>query len=623
MIATLKFHQKVLSAAALIVLTAYATFALFNDYTQNASLERASQEKLDELGETVSGKIENWMIGRVMLVQGMAEELQSSEANVTPMLERKLFAKTFEYVYLGGEDGAFTMRPFEEMPSDYDARTRPWYTEAKRQNDVIMTEPYVDAASKQLIMTIAAPAGNRGVVAGDLSLKTLVDSLAQIDIGGKGHVFLVSHDGKVLVHKNTDMIMKGIKQLYPQHNVVLGKTMTEVDSQGEQALVAFTPVDNLPGVNWYVGVELDKEKAFAELYSFRYSAIIATTISVLAVMGLLSILIKVLMKPVVVMSKTMESIAEGEGDLTQRLYVTTQDEFGILGNAFNRFVERIHTSIKEVALTTEHLNDVAALVSSASNSSMSNSDEQASRTNTVAAAINELGAAAQEIARNAADASQEASSARGLAEEGSQVVNQTITAMNALSEKILASCQTIESLNQKTVSIGHILEVIKGISDQTNLLALNAAIEAARAGEAGRGFAVVADEVRSLAHKAQDSANEIHGMISELQNDASASVASMLESQKLSEESVLVANKAGERLVSVTARISEIDGMNQSVATATEEQTAVVESLNVDVTEINSLNQEGVENLTATLRACRDLEAEAGRLKHLVGGFKI
>ena len=254
---------------------------------------------------------------------------------------------------------------------------------------------------------------------------------------------------------------------------------------------------------------------------------------------------------------------------------------------------------------------------------MVNSDEQANRTNSVAAAINELGAAAQEIARNAADASRQASDARQQAEGGRQVVERTMAAMNELSAKISASCINIEQLNSKTANIGQILEVIKGISEQTNLLALNAAIEAARAGEAGRGFAVVADEVRGLAQRTRASAQEIHSMIDELQAGAREAVTAMLESQRYSEQSVEIGNQAGERLGNVTRHIVDIDTTNQSVATATEEQTAVVGSLNQDISAISILNQGGVENLRTPLGACADLELQARRLQQLVGSFRV
>ncbi|AXQ49541.1 MAG TPA: chemotaxis protein [Pseudomonas sp.] len=620
----LRFSHKILLAASLIVILAFSLFTFYNDYLQRNAIRQDLENYLAEMGESTSTNIRNLFDGRIKLVENLAQNIAQQPANAETLMGQNALISSFLTVYLGKVDGGFSVRPDSKMPDGYDPRTRPWYKDGMNAQGTILTEPYIDmATNKMVIGIISKVSANVGVVGGDLALDGLVQIINSLNFGGMGYAFLVNDQGKILVHPDKDLVMKSLSDLFPQDTPKLSGALTEVSADGQARLLTFTPIKGLPSANWYIGLSVDRDKAFAMLSTFRTSAVIATLVAVVIIIGLLGLLIRVLMQPLLTMTRAMEDIAEGEGDLTKRLSIHSDDEFGILGKAFNRFVERIHGSIREVSSATEQVNEVALRVISASNSSMANSDEQSNRTNSVAAAINELGAAAQEIAGNAAQASQHASSARLLAEEGQQVVERNIAAMNRLSDLIVTSSAHIETLNSKTVNIGQILEVITSISQQTNLLALNAAIEAARAGEAGRGFAVVADEVRNLAHRTQESAQQVQTMIEELQVGARESVDTMSQSQRHSQDSMQIANQAGERLDSVTVRIGEIDGMNQSVATATEEQTAVVDSINMDINEINMLNQEGVENLQATLRACSDLEQQATRLKHLVGSFRI
>ncbi|MCK9816490.1 MAG: methyl-accepting chemotaxis protein [Candidatus Pseudomonas colombiensis] len=626
----MKFSHKILLAAALVVAVAFACFILFNDYRQRQALRSSTESSMQELGSLTTSNIQTWLESRMQLLQSLAQQI-AVDGNGADSLKRSVglpaYTGNFQLSYFGGQDGVMFSVPAGNRPADYDPRARGWFKAATGAGQTVVTEPYIAASSGKLVITVATPVQHQnqfiGVAGADIDLSSVSAIINSLNFGGHGHAFIVSADGKILIHPDSKLILKSLSEAYPDGAPQVSPGMKEVTVNGKTQFISFTQVKGVPSANWYVALVLEQDTAFAMLSEFRTSAIIAMAIAVVIIISLLGMLIRMLMQPLHVMGRAMHDIAEGEGDLTKRLTIHGNDEFGALGQSFNRFVERIHGSIREVSSATGQVNEVALRVVAASNSSMFNSDQQASRTNSVAAAINQLGAAAQEIAQNAALASQHSSDARSLAEEGQQVVDKTISAMHQLSAKISDSCGNIETLNSNTVNIGQILEVITSISQQTNLLALNAAIEAARAGEAGRGFAVVADEVRNLAHRTQDSAQQVQKMIEELQVGAREAVNTMTESQRESESSVGIANQAGERLLSVTQRIGEIDGMNQSVATATEEQTAVVESINVDISEINTLNQEGVENLQATLRACSDLEQQASRLKQLVGSFRI
>ncbi len=624
----LKFSQKILLAVSTVVVVVFAVFALYGDYRQRNEISGNIENNLHTTGQVLAQNIQTWLSDRLLLVDAMAQvvALDPAREKVRSLLQQPALTSTFVASYSATREGAFDIFPERVMPDGYDPRLRPWYSDALK-NGPILTEPYIGVGSDYLVMSEAAPVKSGGQVLGVFGVNISLDKLSRMinaqDFGGIGYAFLVSTDGNILVHPDKTLVTKNLHDIYGLEPSRIGAELTRVRQAGSTQLLTFMPVQGLPSVKWYVGLAVDKGKAYAALTQFRLSVLIATVVLLAITFVLLSLLIRLLMKPLHHMTHALEDIAQGDGDLTQRLAIQSRDEFGNLAGAFNRFVERIHASIREVASTTARLSQVASRVVNASNASMSNSDDQSHRTSSVAAAINQLGAAAQEIAVNAADASQGASDARDTADEARRVVERSIQAMDELSAKILSSSARIEQLDSHTSSIGQILKVIQAISEQTNLLALNAAIEAARAGESGRGFSVVADEVRNLAGRTQASAQQIHGMIEELQVGSRQAVRTMTESQQYSAESVAIANQAGEHLGQVTRRIGEIDGMNQSVAAATEEQTAVVEAINLDITQIDTLNKDAVENLNATLLACSDLEEQTARLEQLVSGFRI
>ena len=625
----LRFRHKILIPTSLLVILVFFCFGLFNYQKQREDTRRNLEGQLRELIEISADNIQNWVSGRALLVENLAQNIGAQGLDpVQQLISQPVVAATFDFTYLGTQQGQYLLDPPDDLlPADYDPRQRPWYQDAWRAGGMILTEPYRDAGTQQLTVTLATPVRDArgepfGVVGGDLVIDAIDRILNSLDFNGIGHAFLVSDEGVLLIHPQREWVGKRIADLFGYSAPQIGPGFSEVRVEGARRIVTFAPVEGIPA-RWFVGLSVDRDAAYAPLTQFRNSALLAMLIAVGLMIALLSVLIRVLLRPILAMGRAMGDIAEGEGDLTRRLRVHAHDEIGEVALAFNRFVERIHQSIRDVSVATGELNGVAAQVVRASNASKSNSEEQSARTTSVVAAINELGATAEEIAGNAARASGEATEAAAHAGEGRQAVEDTIEAMRALLARLDDSRAEIDSLNDKALDIGRILEVIQAISAQTNLLALNAAIEAARAGEAGRGFAVVADEVRHLAGRTQASAQEIQEMIDALQAGARQSVDIMQESLQQGEASMRVASQAGERLEQVTRRIDEISGMNQSVAAATEEQTAVIEVLNQDMVQIDELNRHGVDNLQATFEACATLDQQAARLKRLVETFRI
>ena len=378
---------------------------------------------------------------------------------------------------------------------------------------------------------------------------------------------------------------------------------------------------NLDGIEAQVALVEAKVHERMEGVVLSIVGIALLVLLVIAVAGL--VLANTILRPLTLMKANLDDIAAGEGDLTRRLTVTSQDELGELAGSFNRFVDKIHGLVRQITEMTSQLTGLVNQVSDQAQRSDKAMERQRHETDQVATAINEMSAAAQEVAKSAQNAAVAAQQTDEEGQAAKRVVAGSIVKIHALVDDIRSSGVSLDSLQKDVSSIVSVLGVIRSIADQTNLLALNAAIEAARAGEAGRGFAVVADEVRALASRTQISTQEIQSMIDRLQAGTQSAVDAMRRSSEAGDGTSAQANEAGASLDTMAQLIATINAMNAQIASAAEEQTAVAEEINRSVHQIAVAVDSVADETQLGAQTTRSLADLGQRLGKLVGQFRI
>jgi len=364
------------------------------------------------------------------------------------------------------------------------------------------------------------------------------------------------------------------------------------------------------------------KKVSVSEFAIRF-AITGTLLAIFIGVTVAFVVTQGILKPIASTNKILRDISRGDGDLTMRVNVRTRDEIGDLGNNFNTFVDKLQSLITEISQVTNQLATAAeemATVMEQTNVGVANQKQE---TTMVATAISEMSATIQDVASNAEGASASAAEADVQAKQSSDIVGSTVHSITGLANEIEQSAQVIEELKVNTENIGTVLDVIKSIAEQTNLLALNAAIEAARAGEQGRGFAVVADEVRTLAQRTQQSTSEIETLIDDLQGGAEQAVHVMKQSQSRAGISVEKAQQTGESLYSITSAVETISSMNTQIATAAEQQSVVSEEIQRNVVNIQTIAEETSAGAEQTSQASLEVARLGEQLRAMVSQFKI
>ncbi|TCD24403.1 methyl-accepting chemotaxis protein [Pseudomonas sp. IC_126] len=374
---------------------------------------------------------------------------------------------------------------------------------------------------------------------------------------------------------------------------------------------------------WIIGtgIYVDDVEAEFQRYVVRFSIIGLVIASLMAV--LVAILIRSITKPLRDSMQAMANIASGEADLTRSLDVSGNDELTTLSRDFNTFTHKLRTVITQLFETSGSLDQSSSALGGLAGQAHKQSQQQSQQMELVATAINEVTYAVQEVAKNAEHASNEVNDAEKQADLGQRNIDASLQQIDQLSTTINEAVGVIQSLAEETTQIGSVLEVIGSIAEQTNLLALNAAIEAARAGEQGRGFAVVADEVRLLAQRTQTSTAEIHTMIERLQKNSGAAVTVIMNSSRASQATVEQASQAGESLGQIAQALRNLSGLNASIASATLQQSHVVEDINQNVTQAAGLAQESTLAAEQSSAAGKQLGDLAEQLNRLLKQFKV
>lgn len=360
----------------------------------------------------------------------------------------------------------------------------------------------------------------------------------------------------------------------------------------------------------------DVESAQARTFQL-ISTLLALLVGVIAAV----IITRQITRPLQETLAVVERIASG--DLTQNVTVTRRDELGVLQQGIARMgvtlrdlISGIRDGVTQIASAAEELSAVTEQTSAGVNSQKVETDQ-------VATAMHEMTATVQEVARNAEEASQAAAAADGEAREGDKVVNEAIAQIERLATEVVRSTEAMSVLQQESDKIGSVMDVIKAVAEQTNLLALNAAIEAARAGEAGRGFAVVADEVRGLAQRTQKSTEEIEGLVAGLQNGTQQVSAVMNNSRALTDSSVALTRKAGASLENITRTVSNIQSMNQQIAAAAEQQSAVAEEISRSIINVRDVSEQTAAASDETAASSVELARLGGQLQQMVSHFRV
>ena len=558
--------------------------------------------------------------------------LQNGETEASIYQLFKEFGDThngISYIYAGNEEGGYIQWPQGDVSANYDSRARPWYTTGKSASGkTVRTQAYYwEPDDAVIVSTVTAFNNTNGQFAGvtgmDVSLAGLTQMVKKIKLGETGYLMLVEDTGNILVDaKHPQNNFKQINQVQQgMYNDIarLSSGFTEVEIGDETYLAN---VYTSPKLKWkFVGL-IQKSEALSDATTMTWT-IILIGLTLIGIFSALAIYVaRLISTPIITVTQGLEDISQGEGDLTKQLVVLSSDETGRLAESFNQFLTTIKELVVEINNSATQVNESANGTNDISQLLNKAIQHQQEALEMAATAINEMAATANEVAQSCSNAADSANSTKQASENGRLVIDKAVSSVEQLSGAIMSASENIQQLDSESQNIMSILGVIRGIAEQTNLLALNAAIEAARAGEQGRGFAVVADEVRALSKRTSESTEEIATQLDRLRNMTQGVSKDMYESLENSSQTVEFTQSVQQEFNQISESVDLISDLNTQIATAAEEQQHVAEDISRNIVDIKNSADDISETANNAGSNATNLTSLSEGLSMLVNKFK-
>lgn len=640
------FHIKLLVSFTVILIFSALAIGVISYLTAKSELEKQILDSVNKSVAVLNSTIDDTINPKMTDVEVFASQFtadQYSESNSNEIQKLlKFYQETHpevDIVYTGNEDGVYLMEPAElGVPEGYDARERDWYKQAmQNKGEIIISEPYVAASTGEMVITISkANDDGSGVVGIDISLNNLQEVVQSIQIGEAGFGFILDQNKKYLAHPTAELgseIDSTYDDLYNGETGQLNNIIA-----GETVSIDYI-TDELTG--WKIGgVVFTKEIEQASSSILNTSWLVAVIAIIIGFIAVIFI-IQSISRPIKQLGELAVNVSQG--DLTQFAKIETNDVIGKLGQAFNEMIEglrmltekmdqtagNVAATSEQLSASTEETNAATEQVSSAIQEVAKNAEVQTNTVDKVSQTFREVAVGINNIAEHSLKVSDLSRNAILEAEEGGNAVTKTVTQMKSIHSSVNESHETIRSLYESSKEINEILSVITGIADQTNLLALNAAIEAARAGEHGKGFAVVADEVRKLAEQTQSSTKEIYTIITKIQEDTENTVGIMERITEDVQDGVEITNEAIDKFNRILQSTKDISPQMEEVSSAVEQMSVAIQNVTSQLDEIlnvaqsnSATSEEVAASAEEQLAAMEEISASAQSLSSMAEELK-